>query len=148
MATSIPPLKPYLIRAIYDWCVDCGFTPHLAVQVNEATQVPREFVRDGQIVLNISPVATHRLVLGEREIKFEARFGGKPYSVVIPMGAVIAVFARENGQGLAFAADAESAETSPQAEQTSLGPEADQPFSPDKPGEKVQKRSSHLTRIK
>lgn len=105
-AQPLPSTKPYLIRAIYDWCVDHGFTPHLAVAVDEATRVPREYVRDGQIVLNVSPLATHRLVLGEQEITFEARFGGRPYSVVVPIGRVIAIFARENGQGLAFEPEA------------------------------------------
>lgn len=96
--------KPYLIRAIYEWCVDEGFTPYLAVQVDERTRVPREFVRDGQIVLNVSAEATHRLVMDNEEISFQTRFNGAAFPVVVPVDAVVAIYARENGQGMAFEA--------------------------------------------
>ena len=98
--------KPYLLRAIYDWCVDQGFTPYLQVVVDAATRVPREHVKDGQIVLNVGPDATHQMSLGNEEISFQARFNGQAFPVRVPMGAVMAIYARENGQGLAFEPEA------------------------------------------
>jgi stringent starvation protein B len=94
--------KPYLIRAIHEWCTDLGFTPYLAVAVDATTRVPREFVNDGEIVLNVGHDATHQLNLGNEEITFQARFGGRPYPVVVPIDRVQAIYARENGQGMAF----------------------------------------------
>lgn len=96
--------KPYLIRAIHEWCTDEGYTPYLAVQVDERTRVPREFVRDGQIVLNVSAEATHQLAMGNDEISFQTRFNGASFPVVVPVDAVVAIYARENGQGMAFEA--------------------------------------------
>jgi len=94
--------KPYLIRAIYDWCTDSGFTPYVAVAVDESVRVPAEFVNNGEIVLNVSALATSRLLIDNEAISFQARFGGVPRDVHVPMGRVIAVYARENGQGMAF----------------------------------------------
>jgi stringent starvation protein B len=94
--------KPYLIRAIHEWCTDSGLTPYIAVLADEQVQVPREFVKNGEIVLNISPLATNRLSLGNEFIEFQARFGGVGRDVSIPIDKVIAVYARENGQGMAF----------------------------------------------
>jgi stringent starvation protein B len=94
--------KPYLIRAIYDWCTDSGFTPYLAVAVDESVRVPVEFVKNGEIVLNVSPLATNRLKIGNDAVEFQARFGGVPREVYVPVARVIAVYARENGQGMAF----------------------------------------------
>jgi stringent starvation protein B len=94
--------KPYLIRAIYDWCTDAGFTPYLAVAVDESVRVPMEFVKNGEIVLNVSALATNRLKIGNDVVEFQARFGGVPREVYVPIGRVIAVYARENGQGMAF----------------------------------------------
>ncbi|HEX4842582.1 MAG TPA: ClpXP protease specificity-enhancing factor [Limnobacter sp.] len=94
--------KPYLIRAIHEWCVDNGFTPYLAVAVNEQTQVPREFVKAGEIVLNTSPLATNKLQLGNEWIEFEARFGGVARQIMVPIEQVSAIYARENGHGMAF----------------------------------------------
>lgn len=94
--------KPYLIRAIYDWCTDVGFTPYVAVAVDESVRVPDEFVKNGEIVLNVSSLATNRLKIGNDAIEFQARFGGVPREVYVPMGRVIAIYARENGQGMAF----------------------------------------------
>lgn len=94
--------KPYLVRAIHEWCVDQGFTPYLGVAVDASTRVPREFVKDGQIVLNLGLEATHQLLLGNEEITFQARFGGKAYPVVVPLDRVAAIYARENGEGMAF----------------------------------------------
>ena len=94
--------KPYLIRAIYEWCNDNGYTPYLAVAVDERTQVPREHVKAGEIVLNVSPMATNRLALGNDLISFQARFGGVARELSIPVENVSAIYARENGQGMAF----------------------------------------------
>jgi stringent starvation protein B len=94
--------KPYLIRAIYEWCADQGFTPYLAVTVDGRTRVPREYVKDGQIVLNVASDATHQLQMGNDEITFQARFNGAAFPVFVPVDAVAAIYARENGQGMAF----------------------------------------------
>jgi stringent starvation protein B len=94
--------RPYLIRALYEWCTDNGFTPYVAVRVDGSVQVPREYVKDGEIVLNISCDATSSLQLGNDFIEFKARFGGKPREIMVPVARVIAIYARENGQGMAF----------------------------------------------
>ncbi len=97
-----PSTKPYLIRAIYDWCTDAGFTPYVAVAVDESVRVPAEFVKNGEIVLNVSALATNRLRIDHDAIAFQARFGGVPRDVFVPIARVIAIYARENGQGMAF----------------------------------------------
>jgi len=94
--------KPYLIRAIHEWCADQGFTPYLAVKVDATTRVPRDFVKDGEIVLNVGVEATHQLLMGNEEISFQARFGGRAFPVVVPMERVAAIYASENGEGMAF----------------------------------------------
>ena len=94
--------RPYLIRALYEWCTDNGLTPYVAVRVDGSVQVPREYVKDGEIVLNISFDATSSLQLGNDFIEFKARFGGKPREILVPIGRVTAIYARENGQGMAF----------------------------------------------
>jgi stringent starvation protein B len=94
--------KPYLIRAIHEWCTDSGYRPYIAVVVDEHTVVPREFVRNGEIVLNVSSAATNRLRITNELIEFEARFGGVPRSVSIPMSNVSAIYAQETGHGMAF----------------------------------------------
>ena len=141
--------KPYLIRAIYEWCADAGLTPHLAVQVDEHTRVPRDFVRDGQIVLNISAEATHQLALGNDEITFQTRFSGASFPVVVPVAAVSAIYARENGQGMTFEVSAVTGDGA----HAELGADeaADAPATASvvSPGEEVPvRRSGHLTRIK
>lgn len=97
-----PSTTPYLIRAIHEWCTESGYTPYIAVLVGEGVRVPAEFVKDGEIVLNISPLATSRLRLGNEAIEFQARFGGVAREVYVPVTKVLAVYARENGQGMAF----------------------------------------------
>ena len=94
--------KPYLMRAIYEWCVDSGYTPYVTVTVDALTRVPMEYVKDGQIVLNIGPIAVERFKLGNELIEFTARFNGAGRDISIPVGAVSAIYARENGQGLSF----------------------------------------------
>lgn len=105
MASSPPTVastKPYLIRAIYEWCVDQGFVPYLVAMVDARTRVPREFVKNGQIVLNLGPDATHQLQIGNDLVTFSARFNGVAQALSIPIDNVAAIYARENGQGMAF----------------------------------------------
>lgn len=97
--------KPYLLRALYEWCTDNGYTPHIAVRVDQRTRVPTQFVRDGEIVLNISFDATTALQMRNDWIEFNARFGGKSYKIEVPVSNVLAIYARENGQGMAFPAE-------------------------------------------
>ena len=97
--------KPYLIRAIYEWCSDLGYTPYLSVVVDENTMVPPEHVVNGEIVLNVSPAATNGLVMGNELIEFQARFGGVARQLSIPVANVSAIYARENGHGMAFEVD-------------------------------------------
>jgi stringent starvation protein B len=94
--------RPYLIRALYEWCTDNGFTPYVAVLVDDTVQVPREYVKNGEIVLNISYDATSSLKLGNDFIEFKARFAGSAREIMVPVNRVIAIYARENGQGMAF----------------------------------------------
>ena len=94
--------RPYLVRAIYEWCSDNHFTPYVAVQVDETVQVPREHVRNGEIVLNIAFDATGNLQLGNEYISFKARFGGVSREIMVPINRVLAIYALENGQGMAF----------------------------------------------
>lgn len=94
--------RPYLIRAIYEWCVDSGLTPYLAVRVDEHTEVPRSHVKDGEIILNLSPDAVHNLQMGNEMITCAGRFGGVPFDLKVPVAAVIGIFAKETGQGLVF----------------------------------------------
>ena len=104
---DLPSTRPYLIRAIHEWCCDNGFTPYIAVAVDEWVQVPREFVKDGEIVLNTSYDATGNLRLGNDLIEFKARFGGVAREIRVPIDHVLAIYARENGQGLSdFVRDA------------------------------------------
>ena len=96
------PTKPYLIRAIYDWCTDNGYTPYLSVQVDANTRVPMAYVKDGSIILNISMEAVQHLQLGNEDITCNGRFGGVAHKLEIPITSVTGIFAKESGQGLAF----------------------------------------------
>ena len=129
--------KPYLVRAIFEWCVDQGFVPYLTVVVDTNTRVPREHVKDGQITLNIGPEATHQLIMGNEEITFQARFSGSAFPVVVPINAVAAIFARENGQGMAFDVVPAAVDAAPAEPDTA---EVEAP-TPEKP-------RPHLTRVK
>jgi stringent starvation protein B len=111
MATTTPPTgpdaqgtstRPYLIRALHDWCTDNGFTPYIAVFVDRAVQVPQEYVKNNEIVLNVGFEATSGLKLGNDFIEFRARFGGSARDILVPVDHVVAIYARENGQGMAF----------------------------------------------
>ena len=100
--TELIPTKPYMVRAIHEWCVDNGFTPHLLVVVNAQCRVPKAYVKDGEIVLNLNHTATKDLHMDNEAIVFSARFGGVSQNLYVPMDAVKGVFARENGQGMFF----------------------------------------------
>ena len=142
--------KPYLIRAIFQWCADQGLTPYIAVAVDHHTMVPRQFVQDGQIVLNISPDATQSLVIGNELIAFQARFGGVAQNISVPVDNVSAIYARENGHGMAFEvagipAGVDESEAVPGADAGAAGtlPQADEPSEPPKGGGR-----SHLKLVK
>lgn len=105
--------KPYMLRAIYEWCTDSGFTPYLAVKVDAATTVPMEYVKKGEIVLNISFGATSGLKMDNDAIHFHARFGGVSREIYVPVHNVLAIYANENGQGMAFEVTSTAAESTP-----------------------------------
>ena len=100
--SEAPSTKPYLIRALHQWCVDHGFTPYLAVFVTEQVQVPMDYVNNNEIVLNISPDACQNLSLDNDWISLKARFAGVPRDIFVPVGNVMAIYAKENGQGMSF----------------------------------------------
>ncbi len=147
-----PSTRPYLIRALYEWCTDNGFTPFIAVQVNESVRVPMEFVKDGEIVLNVSFDATSALKLGNEYIEFKGRFGGVARDILVPVDQVLAIYARENGQGMAFpiasksnSAHLEEASKSPQRNLASVADVEPDPVPPKTP---VSGTRPALTRIK
>ncbi len=96
------PQQPYLLRALYEWCVDCGYTPYIAVRVDPRCRVPMAFVREGQIVLNIGPNAVRNLQMDNEWVSFSARFGGVAHDILIPVLNVQAIYARETGEGMVF----------------------------------------------
>ncbi len=115
-ANDTTSTRPYLIRALYEWCTDNGLTPYVSVAVNEHVQVPIEFVKDGEIVLNISFDATTSLKLGNEYLEFKARFGGVAREIVVPIEQISGIYARENGQGMAFPISAfKASKQSPQS---------------------------------
>jgi stringent starvation protein B len=129
-----PSTRPYLIRALYEWCTDNGFTPYIAAYVDESVQVPREYVKNDEIVLNISMDATSSLKLGNEFIEFKARFAGKAREIMVPIERVIAIYARENGQGMAFPTPVPGAAASNSPGELALArvrpPQAEQPTAP------------------
>jgi len=143
--------KPYLIRAIFQWCTDQGLTPYIAVAVDRHTMVPRQFVQDGQIVLNISPDATQSLTMGNELIAFQARFSGVAQNISVPIENVAAIYARENGHGMAFevseipaveqGGDGSESDAAP----VGLAPQADLPDESLEPSKGVR---SHLKLVK
>jgi stringent starvation protein B len=111
--------KPYLIRAIHEWCSDSNFTPYLSVKVDANTRVPLEYVKNGEIVLNVSYDATHRLTITNESVQFSARFSGVSRECSVPIEAVLGIFARENGQGLFFDPQESAAPADQKPEQSS-----------------------------
>jgi stringent starvation protein B len=125
---SIPSTKPYLIRALHEWCSDNGFTPFIAVFVDGRVEVPMEFVKNDEIVLNLSSEACHQLDLGNEWVSFQARFGGVPKRVMVPVTHVLAIYARENGQGMSFPFDgAKNPDPSNTSEDASDAPKKPRP---------------------
>lgn len=123
--------RPYLIRAIYEWCVDSGLTPYLAVRVNDRTEVPPAFVKDGEIVLNLSTGAVRNLEMGNEFVTCSGRFGGAPFDLIVPVEAVIGIFAKETGQGLVF-----------------QGSDPQQPSPPSNEGDAPSKPKPHKPQLK
>lgn len=117
MAAAEISTKPYLLRALYEWCVDNGYTPHLAVKVDSRSQVPSEYVRNGEITLNVSPSAVHKLQMGNELIEFSARFAGVARQISVPVTCVYALYARETGHGMTFDVDAAKPQIQSAAEQ-------------------------------
>jgi stringent starvation protein B len=115
--------KPYLLRAIYEWCTDSGYTPYLAVKVDAATTVPMEYVKKGEIILNISYGATSGLKMDNDAITFRARFNGVSRELYIPVQNVLAIYANENGQGMAFDVSTTAAESASPAPASVPSPE-------------------------
>ena len=135
MDTELPSTRPYLIRALYEWCTDNGFTPYVAVKVDQTVQVPREYVQGGEIVLNVSMDATSALKLGNEFIEFKARFGGQPRDIMVPINRVMAIYARENGQGMAFPVQEEEPVSQAQAG-VAEDTETPEPPTPPSPGQR------------
>ncbi len=130
MDAELPSTRPYLIRALYEWCTENGFTPYVAVKVDQTVQVPREYVQGGEIVLNISYDATSSLKLGNEFIEFKARFGGQSRDIMVPVNRVMAIYARENGQGMAFPVSEDAASEAQDASSASASDGQDPPTPP------------------
>ena len=124
-AQDTPSTRPYLVRALYEWCTDNGFTPYVAVRVDDSVRVPREYVKNGEIVLNISFDATSSLKLGNEFIEFKARFAGVARDIMVPLNRVIAIYARESGQGMAFPLEEAAMSQAPAKVQTGVPEGAD-----------------------
>lgn len=132
MSVQETSTKPYLLRALHDWCTDNGYTPHIVVQVDENTVVPMAHVQDGQITLNIGLLATNRLTLGNDYIEFQARFNGVTEDIFVPVAAVAAIFARETGAGMGFEIESSAPYPGTQAQPLSSENPSDEP-DPDTP---------------
>ncbi|MGM0907074.1 MAG: ClpXP protease specificity-enhancing factor [Pseudomonadota bacterium] len=134
------PKRPYLLRGLYEWIVDNDLTPHLVVDATiVGTVVPQNFVSEGQIVLNISPTAVQNLQLADHEVRFNARFGGQPMQVIVPMTAALAIYARENGAGAMFEAEPELDKMPELDEEEQSSAETEQKSAKKKPNLKVVK---------
>lgn len=144
--------KPYLLRALYEWCTDNGHTPHIAVYVDQRTRVPKAFVKNDEIILNISMQATQNLQMGNDWIEFNARFSGRSHKVEVPVANILAIYALENGQGMAFPVEPKSEEDPPHAATTEseIQEELPENASPESTQEKNQNKAKrgHLTVIK
>jgi len=144
--TTLTSTKPYLVRAIHEWCMDNNLTPHLLVSVDAKTRVPMAYVKDGEIVLNLSYTATKDLHLDNEAVVFSARFGGISQNLYIPMQAVRGIFARENSQGMFFEIDADSTDL-----ELNLSDENITETTSDKPleaSDKVKSKKPTLTIVK
>lgn len=140
------PTRPYMLRAMYEWCVDNGLTPYVVVLVDASVRVPAEFVQNGEIVLNVSMGATSNLHIGNDYLEFKARFGGVARDISVPVGRITAIYARENGQGMTFPVEA-SASVDASRSSEPVGQSGDTPPMPDAPTPPKSTRPI-LTRIK
>ncbi|MBO9357103.1 ClpXP protease specificity-enhancing factor [Bordetella petrii] len=141
--------KPYLLRALHEWCTDNGYTPYITVQVDEHTLVPLAHVRDGQITLNVGTLATNKLVLGNEFIEFQARFSGVTENVSVPVAAVSAIYARETGAGMGFEVqpyEAPSREENPAT--PAAEPAGENAATPPADGGDDEPKRPHLTIVK
>lgn len=143
---NIVSTKPYLIRAIYEWCIDQGYTPHIAVVIDAEVKVPPGYAQDGQIVLNLGPDATSDLLMGNEFITFQARFGGAAHALRIPVSHVLAVYARENGHGMAF--EPEGPQDVGAEDEAEVLSEGDGVTPPDQGPDEPAPRRGHLKVIK
>ena len=143
--SDIIPTKPYMVRAIHDWCIDNGFTPHLLVKVNSRTRVPVAYVKEGEIVLNLNYSATKDLHIDNEVIVFSARFSGVSQNIYVPMDAVRGIFARENGQGMFFEVEAETGNETSKSQAKAVSVDTDQSIDPAKV---TQKKKPTLTIVK
>lgn len=142
--------KPYLLRALHEWCTDNGYTPHIVVQVDENTQVPRAYIRDGQITLNIGALATHNLRIDNDWVSFQARFNGVTEDIWVPVAVVTAIYARETGAGMGFEVqEYETGKSGAASESDPADAEAPVAAKPaDEPSPTGGKRRSHLSVVK
>lgn len=143
----LPTTKPYFVRALHEWCCDNGFTPYLTVVVDAATVVPKEYVKDGEITLNLSADATGRLTIDNRAVQCTARFNGVARDIWVPMARVAAIYARENGVGMGFDVEDSPLEPPPAEDLSATGVSSTKPMesATAAPG---TKRPSHLQRVK
>ncbi|MFB2651134.1 ClpXP protease specificity-enhancing factor [Shewanella seohaensis] len=143
---ALTPNRPYLLRAYYDWLMDNQLTPHVVVDAFvKGTQVPQQYVKDGQIVLNIAASAVGNLQIGNEFVEFNARFGGVPQQVLLPMASIVAIYARENGAGTVF--DIEDAYLVEEETESTLSV-IETNEKPTEPTDEPPKRRSHLTLVK
>lgn len=148
MEKTLSPKRPYLLRAYYDWLLDNDLTPFLVVDAEYlGVDVPTEYVKDGQIILNLSPIATGNFILNNKEIQFSARFNGVSRNICIPMGAAIAIYARESGDGVMFEPE-EFYEQAKGEQPLGFVDAVDKPKNKTKNKEKSSKATSHLQLIK
>lgn len=149
----LPPMtsqRPYLLRALYEWIADNGLTPHILVDAGvPGVRVPAQTIKDGQVVLNIAERAVGRLEMNNDALRFSARFSGVSQTVVVPLPAVIAIYARETGQGMALPLDPQDtpADTAPEAAEDRAAPATAAPVEPS-PSDEPPKRGSHLRIVK
>jgi len=148
MTTPIlPSTKPYFVRALHEWCSDNGYTPYLTVAVDAATVVPKEYVKDGEITLNVSTDATGRLLIDNEAVQFTARFNGAARDIWVPMARVAAIYARENGVGMGF--DVEETPVSPEPSTAGISSgSGDGTKKSEQKSTTPAKRPSHLQRVK
>ena len=141
--TPVRSRRPYLLRAMYEWCVDNGLTPYVVVVVDGSVRVPMEFVQNGEIVLNVSMGATSNLHIGNEYLDFKARFGGVARDISVPLGRITAIYARENGQGMTF-----PVELGNNTQAAAAKPVTDEAAQPDVTVDSAKPARPTLTRIK